>query len=414
MFKNKYYIVAMLFTLACFLIPNNLRGQKLLDEFKPVDDSLAVLLKERTTITNVAGLKNVMKRGRNLDFYFTSNLGDYPWHKDDLKWLRQELKNQLPESCKNYNIGRIFCNRIPVEDFVTPYLGFDGEPTAKKNIQDPKKSNRPMMVRNLDGMNFKEGLSGRYIALWQSHGRYYNADNRRWQWQRAPVLRTVEDMYTQSYVLEFLIPMLENAGAYVMTPRERDVQAYEAVVDNDPSFEDQRTGMLRRGGIYKESGKWENAGTGFADSKKFYSGTDNPFTMGTAKKASTVSSKSKKKATIKWIPEIPERGEYAVYISYKSLPNSTESAAYTVKHAGGESHFAVNQKMGGGTWIYLGTFEFNKGESGYVSLSNATPGKRKSSDRNTVVTADGVRFGGGMGKIARGENEDACLSGMPE
>ena len=30
--------------------------------------------------------------------------------------------------------------------------------------------------------------------------------------------------------------MLENAGAYVMTPRERDSQILEIICDNDPHF----------------------------------------------------------------------------------------------------------------------------------------------------------------------------------
>ena len=82
-------------------------------------------------------------------------------------------------------------------------------------------------------------------------------------------------------------------------------------------------------------------------------------------------------------------------MSYKTLPNSTSDARYTVYHKDGKTEFAVNQQMGGGTWIYLGTFAFDKGTKGKVVLSNL------SKDKNSVVTADAVRFGGGMGNIAR-------------
>lgn len=44
---------------------------------------------------------------------------------------------------------------------------------------------------------------------------------------------TVEDLYTQSYVLPLLVPMLENAGAYVMIPRERDLSVHELIIDRD-------------------------------------------------------------------------------------------------------------------------------------------------------------------------------------
>lgn len=407
----KKLIVAFSSVILLILSANTAKAQKLADDFVSANDSLTVLLKERTTVSGITGLKNVMKRGKYIDFYFNSALGDFPWHKEDIKWFKNELENQLPESCRNFKIGKIFCNKMPLEQFATAHLGFDGNPSGKKEISDPRKKNFPMMVRNIHELEFEKGLDGRYIAMWQSHGRYYNEKNNRWQWQRAPVFRTVEDMYTQSYVLPFLIPMLENAGAYVMTPRERDTQVYEAVVDNDPSFEGERTGLLRRSGTYSEKGNWENGGTGFADAKEIYSGTDNPFQMGSYRMTKAVSGKSKNKATAKWTPNIPKDGRYAVYISYKSLPNSTSLAHYTVRHAGGRSEFAVNQKLGGGTWIYLGTFDFEKGEKGYVALSNAAPGRRKSADKNSVVTADGVRFGGGIGKIARGK--DNMLSGMP-
>ena len=68
--------------------------------------------------------------------------------------------------------------------------------------------------------------------------------------------------------------------------------------------------------------------------------------------------------------------------------------------------------MGGSTWIYLGTFEFGKDKEGWVSLTNRTP-KGYRSEAGTVVTADAVRFGGGVGNIARqrkSEEENAKRS----
>jgi hypothetical protein len=52
--------------------------------------------------------------------------------------------------------------------------------------------------------------------------------------------------------------------------------------------------------------------------------------------------------------------------------------------------------MGGGTWVYLGTFDFDAGYSEFnrVTLSNQ-------SNEKGVVTTDAIRFGGGMGNIER-------------
>ena len=99
---------------------------------------------------------------------------------------------------------------------------------------------------------------------------YYNSQTGRWVFQRTATHATAEDIYTQSYVIPFLIPMLENAGAVVMTPRERDIQRNEVVCDNDPSFEGDRSFPLRLAGSYSENGSWQDAGEGFADAKEAY------------------------------------------------------------------------------------------------------------------------------------------------
>lgn len=52
-------------------------------------------------------------------------------------------------------------------------------------------------------------------------------------WQRPRLFCTTEDLFTQSIVVPYLIPMLENAGAVVFTPRERDWQRNEVIVDNN-------------------------------------------------------------------------------------------------------------------------------------------------------------------------------------
>lgn len=51
--------------------------------------------------------------------------------------------------------------------------------------------------------------------------------------------------------------------------------------------------------------------------------------------------------------------------------------------------------MGGGTWIFLGYFTFDKGSDHKITLSN------RSKHAGRIVTADAVKIGGGMGNIAR-------------
>ena len=65
-----------------------------------------------------------------------------------------------------------------------------------------------------------EALGGQHIALWPSHGVYYNRDEDRWRLQRATMWTTVEDLYTTTYA-EQVSQMLERAGATVYWPRAR-------------------------------------------------------------------------------------------------------------------------------------------------------------------------------------------------
>ena len=384
-------------------------------EFKDAVDSLQTLVVERTGVSSQVKANKVVRRGYELDFYFTPAMGDFPWRPKDVEWLRKTLSDLMPESCSKYGIGNLFVGKNRLESYVMPQVSDNGKAIDNKFRTKDLRNVHPF-VTNVGEPDFEKGLAGRNIALWQSHGRYFEEKTDRWEWQRAPMFLTVEDMYTQSYVLPFLIPMLENAGAYVMTPRERDPQTNEVIADNDPAFEEGRGEEVRIEGRYSETGTWSDAGVGFADVRATYSLLENPFLMGTARQAECRENHRDKAAEARWTPEIPERGEYSVYISYKSLPHSTPCAHYTVRHLGGESEFIVNQKMGGGTWIYLGTFEFDKGSEGCVILDNSVP-KGYNIAHNAVITADAVRFGGGMGKIARGLKDrsvnEYTTSGMP-
>ena len=214
----------------------------------------------------------------------------------------------------------------------------------------------------------KQGLDGKHIALWGSHGIYYVQAYRMWKWQRARLWTTIEDLYTSSYTMPFLVPMLENAGAVVLQPRERDTQLHEVIVDDS---------QLAMGITPAE-------GTGWGRPLKPLLEGDNPFAMGGY---STV------KSTAQYTPNLPEGGEYAVYVSYKSLPKSNPQAEYTVVHKGISTTYHVNQQMGGGTWIYLGTFDFGTdANSNYVTLTHK--GKH-------ITTTDAIKFGGGWGSVAR-------------
>ena len=387
----------------------NARAQsQIVKDFKPVCDSLRTLLVEKTSVEGSLKIKSILKRDGKLDFYFDESLGDFPFRRSDAEWFRNNLQCLFPKKYSSFKVGKVYTKNVDISTIEVASLSFKGS-SFKSHNRAPQPKDRANFVQRIDSQQYSLGLSGRNIALWQSHGYIYDNGAKQWSWQRPCLFQTVEDMYTQSYVLPFLVPMLENAGAYILMPRERDIQTNEVIADNDLSLGG------RGHAEYQETGKWKDAGEGFADMQEVYLNFETPFGMGTARKASCTDEDKDKHATAVWTPEIPERGHYSVYISYVSLPHSTSSAHYKVVHMGGTSEFVVNQQLGGGTWVYLGTFEFDKGSDGYVTLTSRTP-EGYEHKGGTFVTADAVRFGGGMGNIARapeGSENPAEISGMP-
>ena len=301
-----------------------------------------------------------------------------------------EMSSALDASAMNPSVTKIKVKKASAKNA----NGYDeGNSYAWEDIEyddDPWVFNasRPYFVT--------AGLQNRHLSLWASHGRYWDAE-RGWKWQRPNLFCTNEDLFTQTIVVPYLIPMLQNAGAIVFTPRERDWQKEEVIVDNND----------RKSISYIEvdnSKKWKDCDSlGFANAKDVYSDGENPFRMGTARQVKATK-KKKKYSLVSYQPKFKEAGKYAVYVSYQTLPKSVPDVKYIVYHKGQATEFTVNQRMGGGTWVYLGTFDFDEGcnQQNRVVCTNLA-------SKRGVVTTDAVRFGGGMGNIERGGN----VSGLP-
>ncbi len=249
-------------------------------------------------------------------------------------------------------------------------------------------------------------LSGRVIAVCPSHGRYYETSLDRWEWQRGRLHGTVEDLFAYSFVNPFLTPMLENAGAYVMMPRERDTSIVELIIDPDGeySIHGYSESSARK---YDKKLRWtDDEERGFGHTSGLLTQGHNPFASGNARKA-TATSDPDKAVGAQWHAEIPTTGTYAVYVSYKSSEHSCPQVRYTVNTSAGPETVTVDQRKGGGTWIYLGSFPFRGGHSALPLVELTT----LSEAEGTKVSADAVKIGGGLGNVARGSASAA--SGMP-
>ena len=344
---------------------------------------------------------NIVFGKKRITIYTNNNFASQVFTPELVEEIYDGLKEALPSQYKKHNI-EIIANRRRIEHLIPNIYRRKKAVDETRLWGDCDYAGEPW-VRNVSRpYEITSGLDGRHLALWQSHGRIYSADRDLWKWQRPSLYCTTEDLFTQSIVVPFLMPMLENAGALVYTPRERDWQKYSVVVDNDAT-----TGASQYVEERESNALWGNTDVaGFAPRDTFYVDGENPFLEGTARLAACVKEGKGATAVAKWIPDIPEDGEYAVYVSYQTLEGSVPDARYSVLHSGGVTDFRVNQQMGGGTWAYLGSFGFKKGvhENQAVLLTNE-------SAHAGVVTADAVRFGGGMGVVARGDS--LRLSGLP-
>lgn len=360
----------------------------------PQNDSLTLaindyLISQIPDNLNPGGLRvnSVKPNGslRSATVSLNENFTYLPVTRGLIDTLSRNVQYALPDSISNYRVLLTVAGK-PLSYYITKV----------DKLPERHRKNKAFVSEVHPYADYSKGLENDIIALWHSHGRYYKQGA--WQWQRPLLFQTVEDTYTMGYILPFVVPMLENAGAYVFLPRERDTNIHEVIVDNDTNPE----GQVYSQSTYRETNGASSWSTGEFDGFIYdlpdFRDTENPFENGTYRQVTTVGPKGKPSLAA-WYADIPEDGEYAVYVSYKTLDNSSPDAQYTVNYSGGSKEFKVNQKMGGGTWIYLCTVPLERGFSDtepVVILSN-----QSAVGGETVVTADAVKIGGGMGNIAR-------------
>ena len=148
-------------------------------------------------------------------------------HKIYKHW-RKELGSTHP----GYQL-KVYCAGAPIEHFIPNYyLPTDSISPGWNDIEYNgipwvRNTNKPFGITN--------GLQNKHVSIWASHGRYFDQTKGFWKFQRPLLFETTEDLFTQTIVIPYLIPMLENSGANVFSPRERDWQDEEYIIDNDNS-----------------------------------------------------------------------------------------------------------------------------------------------------------------------------------
>ncbi len=84
-----------------------------------------------------------------------------------------------------------------------------------------------------------------------------------------------------------------------------------------------------------------------------------------------------------WELNIPADGTYDVYVKYPEVTGAAMAAKYTVTHSTGTADKTVDQTASAGTWVPLGSYDFEQGNAAKLELFENSDGK---------AVADGVKL----------------------
>lgn len=242
--------------------------------------------------------------------------------------------------------------------------------TATSGGTAPPTSNPPSAVggnqpavRGLlppfDGLG---ALAGKRVIVSPGHGYYYHS-TLGWITQRGPINGLTEDIHTNEIAMDFLIPLLERAGARVFSCRERSRQEEEAIVEDDPA-----------------SASFQTRGTWNLSTMSGYDGGTYRYAQGTA-------------ASATWSFKPQRSGSFPVWVWFREGTNRTSAARYTIEHSAGVNHVSLDQTKDGQRWLHLGDFPVTAGDSIKLTLTHG--------GGIDVSIADAVRFGAGLGNAVR-------------
>src|SRR5574344_1028863 len=235
---------------------------------------------------------------RTLDIFADDYFGSQGFSPEVTDFIYKRIKKTVPQPYNSYRIA-VYANSTPIDELIPNRL-LD-KPDQTRLWGDIEYKGLPWTFNASKPYKIYNGLQNRHISLWASHGKYYNVSQKKWEWQRPLLFCTMEDLFTQTIVIPYLLPMLQHAGAVVFTPRERDWQKNEVIVDNDNPQK-----------YYMETGwkdKWcDTEIKGFAYRNGTYNDGENPFQNGTARMATAVSRKSGT-CGISYTPNIPVSGK---------------------------------------------------------------------------------------------------------
>lgn len=255
-----------------------------------------------TVINNVVNeykVESIVIDGKKCTVEINEHLSNIPMNDSIVADIYDSLRTQLPNNYQKYNIS-IVSRKHPIEAFIPNYLRKKSDVDKSRFL--PYKTGQVALTHLSNPWKPSQGLLGRNIALWNSHGLYYDKNNDKIRWQRPTLFGTVEDMLSTQIVLNYLLPMLRGAGAQVYMPRERD---------------------------------WHNEGVELFSTKQLNNSTTQQYSD-----------------TLIFKGNITNPDTYWVRVAYPVGCKATKLQC-EVLHGGVITKYQINTTIGGDTWLYL-------------------------------------------------------------
>lgn len=137
-------------------------------------------------------VKQLRTNGNTIVVRTNATLSGIPFSPDELKALRRQVslwvlgntQGKVTIYTGGYELGELFPDRM-----------------LSRKEKYPSGHSVPAFLRKSVPENevYTNGLDGKIIALWSSHGIFYNHKQDEWKWQRATLWTTVEDLYSVEY-----------------------------------------------------------------------------------------------------------------------------------------------------------------------------------------------------------------------
>ncbi len=310
---------------------------------QPLADSLTVYANQKASV-GIVGVKRIRTSGKTARVYTDKTLSSLSLSPAELQDLRRYVSRIIFDTPKG--AVDIFSDGYELGELVTMrYNKSVGRAHVPAAVQP--------LVANADRpYQCPDGLDGRHIALWGSHGWYWNNQVDRWLWQRAKLWTTVEDLFTSSYTMPYLVPMLENAGAVVLQPRERDTQTECLLIDST---------MLR-----------EEDGATIAEAN------------------------------------VPKDGEYAVYVWYTPYKQASNRTNMDIEHKDRTTHYHLNMQIGAGTWVYVGKHAFAQNKPAHIRI------QAPKQTITAIRLGGGIDTIAGVPRFVEGASEYLKFAGVPD